>query len=61
MKKTILLVLFFTLFSSCTNSDDDVPVVDIALEGKWALNNAICFCFFGDDFDMICLDFCSQN
>jgi hypothetical protein len=51
MKSPILFVLLLTFFISCTDNDDEVTVVDTALEGKWALTNASCFCFFGDDFD----------
>jgi len=51
MKKfSLILIAILISFASCTSSDDGEPNAG-PLDGKWVLKNAICFCFFGDEFD----------
>ena len=46
-KAFFLLVLLFTIVGC--SSDDDTPNPELGQ--RWVLNNVVCFCFFGDDFD----------
>lgn len=46
MMRNFLFVLLVLFISSCTSDDDIDPGDD-----KWVLNNVVCFCFFGEDFD----------
>lgn len=48
MKKLFLLVFLSLCINACEDGDDEV---DITLQGEWVLENVVCFCFFGDNFD----------
>ena len=39
------------LLISCSEDDEDTTPIDAALDGKWILSEAFCFCFFDEDFD----------
>ncbi len=47
MKKALLLLLL-PLIIGCTSDDDSM---NPELNDQWVLNNVICFCGFGEDFD----------
>ncbi|MGW9684206.1 hypothetical protein [Flagellimonas sp. 2504JD1-5] len=48
MKKAIFFLATLLVFVGCS-SDDEIENPE--LNQTWVLNNVICFCFFGDDFD----------
>nr|WP_299387256.1 hypothetical protein [Allomuricauda sp.] len=44
--KHFLLILIFLVVVGCTSDDAVDPSGD-----QWVLDNVVCFCFFGEDFD----------
>ncbi|TMU55446.1 hypothetical protein [Flagellimonas algicola] len=44
--RNFLFAFLMLVLSSCTSDDDINPSDD-----KWVLDNVVCFCFFGEDFD----------
>ena len=44
--KHFLLILIFLVVVGCTSDDAVNPSGD-----QWVLDNVVCFCFFGEDFD----------
>jgi len=49
MIKAIHITALSILFAAC--SQDDGPRFDASLTGEWELQKAVCFCFFGEDYD----------
>ncbi len=49
MIRALLFSALLFLFSAC--SQDDGPLNDASLNGEWVLQKAVCFCFFGEDYD----------
>lgn len=52
MKQVVVFLLCGLFIGSCDQLEevDQLPT-PTELDGKWALQNARCFCFFPDDFD----------
>lgn len=47
MMRKVIFILFVFLVAGCSSDDDAInPTGE-----KWVLNNVVCFCFFGEDFD----------
>ncbi|WP_431125262.1 hypothetical protein [Flagellimonas flava] len=44
--KNVIFLFLVLMVSGCTSDDDINPSDD-----KWVLDNVVCFCFFGEDFD----------
>ena len=49
MVQAIRCTALLILFAAC--SQDDGPRFDASLTGEWVLQKAVCFCFFGEDYD----------
>ncbi|MGX1928475.1 hypothetical protein [Flagellimonas sp. 2504JD4-2] len=48
MRKGISLFVILLVLMSCSSDDGSI---NPELGEKWVLQNVVCFCFFGDDFD----------
>lgn len=48
MKRLYVLIITALLLVSCDKNDDSYSGL---LDGKWVLQRAICYCYFGDDFN----------
>ncbi|WP_430909620.1 hypothetical protein [Maribacter sp. 2-571] len=49
MKRIGIIVALIACLTSCSKDNDDV--VNVELEGQWALADVSCFCFFPDDIE----------
>lgn len=52
MRNFITYLLIFTVLISCEKLEEVNPNTSTSeLQGTWELNKALCFCFYGDDFN----------